>query len=98
MEILKQVATWLAVQLDKLKSKVLLFLLIQAVLSALALGFANDIINVPTPQFLLSILNAFGIPDLDTVFAVILGGIVALSGPRTSQLKAEFLKEKSNGK
>lgn len=94
MEILKQIGMWLAVKLDALKSQPVLFILLQAVLSGLALAFANNLINIPTPQVILNFLVLFGIPDLDTVIAVILGTIVALSGPRTSKLKAEALNGK----
>jgi len=94
MEQLKQLGIWLATKLDSLKTQPLLFLLIQAVLSALALAFANDYINIPTPAIVANFLNLFGIPDLDTVFTVVLAIIVTLSGPRTSQLKAEGLKLK----
>lgn len=95
MELLKQLGMWLAFQLDKLKRNVFVFLLLQAVLSGLALAFANDVINVPTPAFIAQFLNLFGVPDLDTVFTVVLATIVALNSPRTTQLKQEFLKMKS---
>lgn len=94
MNYLKQIGMWLAIKLDGLKSQPVLFLIIQAVLSALALAFANDYINIPTPEIVARFLNIFLIPDLDTVFTVLLATIVALSGPRTSQLKSEALKLK----
>ena len=82
MDYLKQIGMWLAVKLDGLKSQPVLFLIIQALLSALALAFANDYINIPTPEIVARFLNLFLIPDLDTVFTVLLATIVALSGSR----------------
>ncbi len=95
MEILRKISIWLATQLDKLKVKSpIAFLTIQGVLMALFTAFANNTLNLPTPEWLGKIFGAVGLADLDGVFTTLLGILVATVSPRTFELKAKGLNGK----
>lgn len=95
MEILRKISGWLAIQLDKLKvASPVVFIIIQAILMALFTAFANNTLNLPTPEWLGKVLNTVGLVDLDGVFTTLLGLLVATVSPRTAKLKAEYLNEK----
>lgn len=95
MEILRKISQFLAVWLDKLKvASPVGFIVLQAVLMALFTAFANNTLNLPTPEWLGKILNTVGLVDLDGVITTLLGLLVATVSPRTYKLKTEALNGK----
>lgn len=94
MEILRKLSAWLGFWLDKAKvASPVAYLVLQGVLMALFTAFATNTLNLPTPEWLGKILGVVGLVDLDGVLTTLLGLLVATVSPRTSQLKAEYLKE-----
>lgn len=87
MGLLNSLSKWLATQLDKLKIKnPIAFISIQALLGIFLGLFANDSINIPTPELATKLLNLVGLTDFDGMIVILLGGIIALIGPRTTAL------------
>jgi hypothetical protein len=85
VELLENVAAFLAKQLDKLKvSNPIVFVLVQGVLVTLSGLFATDGINLATPESLLGILNFLGITDIDSAITGVLVSLLALVGTRTT--------------
>lgn len=88
MNILDNVAKFLATQLDKLKvANPIVFVFVQASLGIFLGLFANDTINIPTPEVVTKVLAFIGTTDLDNLVIVLLGAVIALVGPRTTLLK-----------
>lgn len=88
VQVLENVAIFLAKQLDKLKvSNPIIFVLLQGVLVTLSGLFATDAINLQTPESLLGILNFVGIADIDSAITGLLVTLLALIGTRTTSLK-----------
>jgi len=84
--ILKPVASWLGVQLDKLKiANPIVFALVQSILFYVESSFLSDIFTIPTPEFIVGI----GI-TIDQVIEVFLGLLMIVVSPRT----ARFVQEK----
>lgn len=97
-DILNKFTIWLATKLDALKvGQPVLFLFIQAVLVFFASAFADNTINIPTPEFVGKVLALFGLTDIDQVFTIVLIGLVSLIGPRTSFLKTKGEELKAKG-
>ena len=88
VQVLENVAIFLAKQLDKLKvSNPIIFVLLQGVLVTLSGLFATDAINLQTPEILLGILNFVGIADIDSAITGLLVTLLALIGTRTTSFK-----------
>jgi len=88
IQLLENVAVFIAKQLDKLKvSNPIVFVLVQGVLVTLSGLFATDAINIPTPESILSFLNFVGITDLDSAITGVLVTLLALIGARTTSFK-----------
>jgi hypothetical protein len=91
-KITLQIATFLAKQLDKLKVKSpIIFLGVQAILLMLAGAFIEGTFHIDTPEVLAKWVN------IDDVLTTLFVALVALVGPRTSQLVAEDRKELPEG-
>lgn len=88
MTVINNVSIWLAKQLDKLKVKnPVAFIAIQSVLLVLFGLFVNDTINLPNPELVVKLLGLIGLETLDQLVIGLLGGIIAIIGPRTTALK-----------
>lgn len=88
MTIINSFAKWLATNLDKLKiTSPIAFIIIQALLGVFLGLFANDTINIPTPEIVGKVLGLIGLTDLDNFIIVLLGAVIALISPRTTFLK-----------
>jgi hypothetical protein len=91
-KITLQIATFLAKQLDKLKVKSpIVFIAVQSILLMLAGAFGQGTFHIDTPEFLAKWV------DINTLLTTLFVALVALVGPRTSQLVAEDKKELPEG-
>lgn len=80
-KITLQIATFLAKQLDKLKVKSpIAFIAVQSILVMLSSLFIQGTFHIDTPDFIAKWA------DLNTLVTGLLIALVALVGPRTSQL------------
>jgi hypothetical protein len=83
-KITLQIATFLAKQLDKLKVKgPIVFLAVQGILVMLAGAFVQGTFHIDTPAVIAKWV------DINAVLTTLFVALVALIGPRTSQLVAE---------
>ncbi len=83
-KITLQIATFIAKQLDKLKVKSpIVFIAVQVTLLMVTNAFVQGTFHIDTPEFLANWLN------IDDVLTTLLATLVALVGPRTTQLVAE---------
>lgn len=88
MNLLNSLIKWLASQLDKLKIKnPIVFFVTQGLLITVNGLFINDTININTPSFVEKLLGLVGLDSIDTLVILLLSGLIAAIGPRTTALK-----------
>lgn len=94
MKLIEAISNFLAIWLDKLKmANPLVFVIVQAVLLIVRDAFVSNNINIPTPDFFVTLLGFLGINDgFDGLIAGILIILVAANGARTAMRVANLKK------